>query len=444
MKKVISRYIVAYVFFILIGFISLYIAARIPTDAIREKSVESSKILTEQTEKVRFNFLEKELYADNSSDAIMLNIIYSMDYNNPLESIMLCRRNYIPNYTTEYLADVNGNLPFENGHFSMVEEYHNLLEGKKQISYEYGRYWHGYIPIIKVLLLNFNITQIRNIIFGVVVFLLIILLILIYRNVGFMQAVAVLFAFIAADLVVWNKELHGIFPMLVGLFTSVLIASGLITKKNINLMLFINGGLVAFYDLLTTPLVGFLMPIVIYYLVNNEDKKWYIMIRDLAINGINCLLGYFAIWITKWFLTDVLFGTDIMGVSIEQIFYRTGIQRADDKMKAISKALKLNYDKAVGTATYALVTFGCIAGIINTIKYGDKFFVDVKKIPYYICLVLPVIWIMLVVNHSTIHHFFTYKNVIIMELSFLLITCDNKQKVKEEKTVYKIDEKEEK
>jgi hypothetical protein len=168
------------------------------------------------------------------------------------------------------------------------------------------------------------------------------------------------------------------------------------------------------------------------------------MIRDLAINGINCLLGYFAIWITKWFLTDVLFGTDIMGVSIEQIFYRTGIQRADDKMKAISKALKLNYDKAVGTVTYALVTFGCIAGIINTIKYGDKFFVDVKKIPYYICLVLPVIWIMLVVNHSTIHHFFTYKNVIIMELSFLLITCDNKQKVKEEKTVYKIDEKEEK
>lgn len=444
MKKIICKYIKVYVFFILLVCISLFMASRIPTDKIREKSVESAKILTEQTEKVRFNSLEKELYTDNSSDAIMLNIIYSMDYNKPLDSIMLCRRNYLPNYTTEYLSDVNGNLPFENGHFSMVEEFQNLVDGKKQISYEYARYWHGYIPIIKVLLLSFNITQIRNIIFVCVIFLLILLFILIFRNVGAAQAVSILFAFIATDLFVWNKELHGIFPMLIGLITSILIASGLITKKNFNVMLFINGGLVACFDLLTTPLVGFLMPIIVYYLVNNEDKKWYIMIRDLIVNGINCLLGYFAIWITKWFLTDVLFGTDIVKVSVEQIFYRTGLQRADDKITAIKKALKLNYEKAVGTMTYALITFGCIMGIINTLRYGDKFFVDSRKIPYYICLVLPVIWIVLVVNHSTIHSFFTYKNVIIMELSFLLINCDNKQKVKEEKAVYKIDEKEEK
>lgn len=46
-------------------------------------------------------------------------------------------------------------------------------------------------------------------------------------------------------------------------------------------------------------------------------------------------------------------------------------------------------------------------------------------IPILMISVLPVFWIMILKNHSTIHHFFTYRNLVITLVCILIIIFES-------------------
>ena len=51
--------------------------------------------MNNEGEKIYFNSFGRKLYDDNSTDAIMINLTYTIDEENKLESIIRNRRNYI-------------------------------------------------------------------------------------------------------------------------------------------------------------------------------------------------------------------------------------------------------------------------------------------------------------------------------------------------------------
>ena len=154
--KTFLKYILLYIAITAIFLSSLLIVSYIPQKAIKANVSESADIMVEEGEKRRFRSFGRSLFNDNSTDAIMLNLTYTIDEENKLESIIKARRNYVPGITEKIVEDIVGDLPHETEEYLMTDELFDTVNGKKQVSYEYTRYWHGYIVILRILLTLFT------------------------------------------------------------------------------------------------------------------------------------------------------------------------------------------------------------------------------------------------------------------------------------------------
>ena len=432
--KAILKYVLVFVSMILIFLGLLVIVSYIPRENI-EKSIKKSVdiIVNEGEEKKAISF-PREIYINNSTDAIMLNITYSIDTNNKLESIMKARRNFaFEDKVKRIVPDTVGDLHHENDTYSMTTELYNTVNGIEQNSYEYARYWHGYIVILRPLLVFFNLSQIRIILGLIIIISLLIMLYYIYKNINIKISLIMFMFFLSMDLLAWGSVIQGSIVMIIALITSIFIANKKITDKNINIILFIVAGLTAYFDFFTTPLITFLLPIIIFNLMNNEEKSFKKVIYDFAKSAIIWGLGYALIWGTKWLLIDIMYHTQIIKNAVRQIFYRTGItSKSIIGGNVILIALKNNYLFSANYLNVLMLVLIYFWLFINIDKYGKKYFFTSKKLVYYITAFIPIIWYIVASEHSWQHYHFTYKLCMITFLSMALIVFDNKNIEKKE------------
>ena len=288
MIKNIFKYLITFVVLTIIFLLFLILISMIPKKYIEKNMQRSAKQLFEQTESIFVDSNGREIYNHNSTDAIMLNIVYSMDRDNIIESILRARRNYIPGVSINFFEDEVGNLKSSSKRFLMTNELLKLVNGERQKVFDYARYWHGYIVILIPMLMVFDVIGIRIILQCILLTLLVMLLYYISKRRSWKYSFIFLLAFIALDLFTWITTIQGILIMILAVLYSLLIASGKITHKNLNINLFIVGALSAYLDFFTTPLMSFLLPVITYKLVNLEETSF---VKEL----IAILLGYLDI-----------------------------------------------------------------------------------------------------------------------------------------------------
>lgn len=427
--KTFLKYALVYILLILIFLGSLLAVSYIPKESIKDNIKKSSKVLIYEGDRKFFNSLGRKIFNDNCTDAIMLNLTYTIDENNKLESIIKARRNFIPNVTTEIVSDIVGDLPHETTRYLMTHELLNTANGQKQTSYEYTRYWHGYIVIFRILLTMFDIVTIRIIIQITLFILIFILMYYLMKNSNYKLSIALLVSFIATDLFTWSFVVQGMFVMIIAVAISIFIANKKINEKNINLWLFISGALTAYFDFLTTPLVSVLLPIIIYSAVNNIEtttfKKECIRIIK---NLIAWSFGYLGIWSAKWIIADLLYDMDIIKLSLVQIHYRIGGMR-DYGLKNLGfHSLMENIINSINCFRVAVYVIIYIYSMLRIKFYKKGYFLSNEKLPYYICLVIPLLWYYVISEHSYQHFFYTYKMMFITMLSILFLVLDDRNK----------------
>lgn len=426
--KTFLKYILLYIAITAIFLSSLLIVSYIPQKAIKANVSESADIMVEEGEKRRFRSFGRSLFNDNSTDAIMLNLTYTIDEENKLESIIKARRNYVPGITEKIVEDIVGDLPHETEEYLMTDELFDTVNGKKQVSYEYTRYWHGYIVILRILLILFNITTIRWLIQITLMTLIIILAYYLKKNTNSKKiAISLIMAFIATDFFVWNYVIQGMFVMIIALLISIFIANKKINDKNLNMWLFISGALTVYLDFLTTPLVSILLPIIVYTAVNNsEETNTKKVIIRLIKNLIAWGSGYLGIWFAKWIIADILYDMDIVKLSFIQIYYRMGGIREFDCENIPLYGLLNNLINSLNYLVVSIYSFLFIYAMGRATLYKKKYFLSSEKIPYYVCFIIPLMWYYIISEHSYQHFFFTYKTMLIPLLSIMLIVFDDR------------------
>lgn len=426
--KTFLKYILLYIAITAIFLSSLLIVSYIPQKAIKANVSESADIMVEEGEKRRFRSFGRSLFNDNSTDAIMLNLTYTIDEENKLESIIKARRNYVPGITEKIVKDMVGDLPHETEEYLMTDELLDTVNGKKQVSYEYTRYWHGYIVILRILLILFNITTIRWLIQITLMTLIIILAYYLKKNTNSKKiAISLIMAFIATDFFVWNYVIQGMFVMIIALLISIFIANKKINDKNLNMWLFISGALTVYLDFLTTPLVSILLPIIVYTAVNNsEETNTKKVIIRLIKNLIAWGSGYLGIWFAKWIIADILYDMDIVKLSFIQIYYRMGGIREFDCENIPLYGLLNNLINSLNYLVVSIYSFLFIYAMGRATLYKKKYFLSSEKIPYYVCFIIPLMWYYIISEHSYQHFFFTYKTMLIPLLSIMLIVFDDR------------------
>ena len=100
------KYVLTFIIVILIFVVTLIISSSFPRDWIEENTIESAITLLQEGNP---NYI-LDMKLDNYTDALMINTAYSINPCKSFESIMLARKNYLPEREQTVYPDSNGGL----------------------------------------------------------------------------------------------------------------------------------------------------------------------------------------------------------------------------------------------------------------------------------------------------------------------------------------------
>ena len=434
---VLIKFILIFVILLGIYFAIMTLTSLIPSGMLENNVRESSETLVQEGEKVTFDLKYKEENIFTFTDALMINTAYSIDNNHPIESFILARKNYIPGQTTEFYPDGQYNLGAnenyiskENGDLYQTKELYGLMHGDNiQDSYEYARYWHGYLSILRPLLLLFNYSGIRIVLAIITLISIVALITLLCKKISITSGVIYGIGLLAISIFIVTKSTNEILIFIVAFISSIILLLKKNPEKNIGIFFFVVGSVSNFIDLLTAPLVTLGITAITYFLLvqKNESKvniKRYIL--DFLKICISWALGYGITWLSKWVITEIFFGRPIISQAIEQAVFRSnGPQINGMNIFSLSNVFIRNMEYLSSpvaiTILIAAVIYIIVMMIINRNKKID-FKENLKKcLPYILIFFLPVIWYMVLKQHSYTHVNFTYRILVISIISLLII-----------------------
>ena len=418
MKKVI-KYLFIFLITIVIFCLTLTLVSIIPQKYIEKNTKESVLILKKQTNRLFIPVYTKNklIMFDNYTDALMINTAYSIDTKTPFYSAMVARKNYIEGITEITYPDIIGELKSSSKYeeLDQVGDLNDTVNKETTESFEYARYWHGYLVFLRPLLIIFNINQIRIFLLVTFSILAIVLLNLIYKKINLPTAVIFLLGMIICDYFHVAISLQGSPVFLITIIASIII---LINKKiDFKSFFLIIGCLTCFFDFLTVPLITLCIPLIIYILIEQKSnsmsskKLW----NNLLLFVVLWMIGYFGIWIFKWILVDVIYNKAILYNALNQFGYRSGVEYGLlIIIKELLWVIKIPMIFSL-TIVIILLTIELIKNKKSSIELKIK-----NSLPYLFIASIGIVWYAALSNHSYLHMIFTYRNTFYISIGIFL------------------------
>ncbi len=428
MLKTFLKYVLTFIITMIILIGLLFLSSLIPSKNLENNVRKSSEFLAQygEEQEIEFPFRTERLFY--FTDALMLNTAYSIDSNHPYESMMLDRKNYIPGQTQNFHEEIqkhigtSPNYTDEYGNTYQVSELYGLMHGENIVdSYEYTRYWHGYLIFLRPLLSIMSIEGIRNLLFVLTIILSLIALFLIIKKLNFITAIIYLLSFLAINLYVICNSMNEITTFIIAQIAMIFLLLKNGKFKNSASVFLVIGMCTSFFDLLTTPLVtlGLTLPIYVLLNIKEENKKLYLDCIKICVAWV---VGYGLFWALKWLITDITLGKHILSDAINQALYRAG----DVVGAGIFDIFKLNLNKlgnSIIEYLFILLAIYAIIGVLKEIylkkhkKQQTEKIQILKVLIFVIIAILPFIWYAVLKNHSYVHSFFVYRILIITILN---------------------------
>ena len=425
--KPIIKYFYTFIILIIIYILLGVATSLIPKSLIEENSKKSAEYLANINHGV--DIIQKDTfykgeYIFNYTNALMLNTAYSIDTNKPLESFLLARENYIVGETKTVNKDETlyglSEYPYRN----QTEEYYNITHNLADIeAFEYARYWHGYLVILRPMLILFSYDMIEKLSITFFIILLGICTYLISKKINKVSAILFLLSFIIMNLFYISGSINEITCFIIMLCANIYILINYSKIKKASLVFFIIGSITSFLDLLTNPLITIAIPLCIYMLLKEKEKKWNLKERIIEYLKILIawLMGYGLTWFSKWLLVDIMYNRNLIEVALKQMIYR---MQGKECEQIISYGFVIsNNMRFLGKQVlYMTVIISIIIMLIGIIKNKGKLIINQTNITqllmYLAISLLPFIWYFVLKNHSAVHARFTHRLFIISIFAF--------------------------
>lgn len=294
----------------------------------------------------------------------------------------------------------------------------------------YPTYWHGYLIVLKPLLVFMDYGEIRvlNLVIQTLIniaiiglmfkknlkqyilpYILSVCMIMPIATAFSMQFADIFYIFSIANIVLlcskekWNnKDTYCIFFAAIGMATS-------------------------YFDLLTYPLLTFGIPMILY-MCTNDTENLRENLKDM-FKYIFCWgFGYAGMWAGKWFLATLFTDVNVIGDAILSFLFRTSSETAMGKFSIIMVFAK-NVYRFIKTPVTIIVGIFVLKRIFDIIK--NRIRIDKSTlIQFVVVCLLPFGWYIFASNHSYIHSFFTNKILMIVVFAimcFLTKTVSRKE-----------------
>lgn len=439
--KNVLKYIVVSVLVITTFIGLLVLSSLFPRDWIQKNTEESAIILLELGNPAK---ILNTLF-DNDTDTLMVNNAYSIDHNNVLESALLGRRNYLPEKEQTIYEDINIETEIEpKENYIIQEQLIHTVNNDITESYEYARYWHGYVILLRPLLIFFNFNEIRAIMIAFLALLAMILLMLLYKKISFKYCLVIILALLASEYFLMGFTLQGTMTFIICMISAIIICIRIEKIKNIGLYFWVIGMVTCYFDLLTHPIITLGVPMIIYLIIKQEKEQisFKEIIKFIIANTLLWGIGWIATNLAKWVIVDILYDRNLVHKSIVQFIFRS--QGASTENLAWYDGLLNNWIWALKNTGRFFAVIG-IYTIYHLIKNHENIILDIKgAIPYLIISLMPITWFLVMVNHTWFHFWFTWRNLIVFYIgtgTFLLklfkIKGDNSNRIEEMELIEK-------
>lgn len=422
MIRVIGKYILTFIITMGILISLLFLSSLIPSNKIENNVRKSSEILMQDGEKKLVDTYFRQDCLFYFTDALMINTAYSIDSTNPYSSMLLARKNYVPGKTQNFHEEIQmhiGTSPkYTDKYYNtfQVAELYGLMHGDDIVdSYEYTRYWHGYLIFLRPLLAIMDLGAIRILTIALTGIFSIIIVWLIIKKLNLITAIIYIIGFILFDLFIVSNSMNEITTFIIALVAMIFILLKNGKFKNPATVFLCIGMCTSFFDLLTTPLISIGLTLPLYVLLNfkESNKKLYIECIKICIAWA---VGYGLCWALKWVITDITLNKHIISDAIKQIMYRTTADRT--LLEVVIKNLNEIGRNVIIIFIGLLVIYSIIGLIkefyISKVKNEKTPKIELLKVMIFLIIaIFPFIWYFIIRNHSFVHSFFTNRNYII-------------------------------
>lgn len=343
-------------------------------------------------------------------------------------------------------AMLNPNTQYGNSdpltNLNLVLKNQNTDENKDVANYP--RYWHGYLIFVKPLLTICNLHQIRIINTTFQIVLICLLMLLLYKKLNFLYACAFFGVIMMINPLVTGKSLQFSSIQYAVLLSCLmlLVEKDKLFEKYRDIRIFcLTGIFVGYFDLLTYPLASLGVPLLLCLAIYSnclenknlsESKKLIICIKTIIADAASWTISYVLMWSSKWFLTTWLTDTDAIQDALNQANFKlSGEVTASSGTQLVkaalgTAALNRNFILVLETNTLpALAVFAILALLLLVLK---KYKFSIKPHILLCDIVIsawPLIWYMILKNHSYIHFWMTYRNLTLMTYAAFMIIASS-------------------
>lgn len=283
-----------------------------------------------------------------------------------------------------------------------------LWEAMNMEGYTY--YWHGYVVILRVLLLFMDYEQFRFLNCILQLLMMFFVAHFIWEKKGQRYALALLTSyFLMMPMAMFlSLQFSWIFYIAMALSLLICYRHTWFTEKRIPYIFVIVGMLTSFFDLLTYPLYTWAFPLLLLILLSEDGQKALNYVKTVVVSGLGWILGYAGMWFGKWALAGWIVHRNVIQEAWKEVLFRSG---SEESLNLIARLEALydnwkHYEYPLYTALLAIWLTWFIYKSLN----GKTQIVRQEKNGAYLLITLSsFVWYFVLANHTLGHHFFTYR-----------------------------------
>lgn len=283
-----------------------------------------------------------------------------------------------------------------------------LWEAMNMEGYTY--YWHGYVVILRVLLLFMDYEQFRFLNCILQLVMMFFVAHFIWEKKGQRYALALLTSyFLMMPMAMFlSLQFSWIFYIAMALSLLICYRHTWFTEKRIPYIFVIVGMLTSFFDLLTYPLYTWAFPLLLLILLSEDGQKALNYVKTVVVSGLGWILGYAGMWFGKWALAGWIVHRNVIQEAWKEVLFRSGSEESLNfiaRLEALYDNWK-HYEYPLYTALLAIWLTWFIYKSLN----GKTQIVRQEKNGAYLLITLSsFVWYFVLANHTLGHHFFTYR-----------------------------------
>lgn len=206
-------------------------------------------------------------------------------------------------------------------------------------------------------------------------------------------------------------------------------------------LFFLIGICVAYFDFLTYPVASLGTPLLLTLSIKSNElkqnnqttsKEFFSCTETLIADAAAWTIGYASMWSAKWLLATMLTGSNVFQDAMNQANFRvsgnvmtnSGMELGETALR--NAALYRNFILVAETNT--IPAFGIFIVLVMLLlifkSYKLKIKLDMVALDIIIAI-FPIVWYMILKNHSYIHFWMTYRNLTVMTYAAFMIIAES-------------------